>query len=576
MHEVSMKTCFYLLISLWPVLLIGQEAADSPGLYYKSGGIGQDQWYQIRSTEDGVFAVTDMYGQGLTTDFADGQFSIAADGRISFTGSNSGYDLDRVINTDSDFPLTLDTPFPANPLFAGDWDIVEINIDPITGQPRRLAGGGFEFIDVFTLSIHDQAVRFTDSNGIYFQGAANGSHSVVFRTLKNPTINIPTTGPYANILGSDNNFPRDMIGTATFTDINHFEVLLPIQDYTVTPWNQFLLKITGTRVDPLPAGDINGDRVVDDADRALLLAQIGLSQSFAGYNIAADLNGDAVIDHRDVKIFDGETVTTQAVNTGMTAQWYDPSHDGEGWDLQILADNRANLSWYTYDTEGKQMWLVGVGQVSGDEIFFPQMALATTGTVFGADFNPDEVVLTDWGSVRFYFESCHQAGMTYQSILGFGHGGLQPTRLTLHAGTDCENDTVDANQINPFTGMWYDPSHNGEGWAIQVRENNQISLSWFTYDQHGELMWLVGVGEINGNTLTVAQLAITRGGVFGPDFNPDEVTRELWGSLQFTLDGCHQGTLTYQAVDPIFSSGTLQPIRLASVGALDCVEVNQQ
>jgi len=569
-----MKVSVYLILFLLPLTSMGQEAATTPGFYFKSGGNNQDQWYQILQAGEGQYAVTDMYGQGDTTNFADGLFTINADGSIRFngTGSSPAFTLNRAVGTDESFPLIFSQPFNPNPLFADDWNISELLINPVTGEVLRQFDGSFEFIDVFTLSIQNQSIRFTDSLGTYFQGPSDGNDSVIFRRLKNPAINLPTEGPYASISGSTNNFPRDMHGVAKFTDINHFEVLLALQNYTVNPLNQFLLKISGERVNPFPMGDVNGDRQVDTVDRDIMLEQIGMTQHFDGFNIAADLHTDGVIDYRDIKLFDGQPLTVKAVTAAMTGQWYDPVHDGEGWDLQILDTNRASISWYTYDSEGNQVWLVGVGQISGHEILFPQLSIASTGTPFGPNFDSDEIVFSNWGSARFYFEACNLAGMSYNSIIGFGHGGLKPIKLTKHVGLDCLNNTVNTDEINPFTGLWYDPSHDGEGWAIQVRENNQISISWFTYDQNGKQMWMVGTGEITGDTLTVEQLYITRGGIFGAQFNPDDVVSEVWGSLEFTRDGCHQGSLTYQAVDPIFNTGTLNPVRLASISELDCEE----
>lgn len=44
---------------------------------------------------------------------------------------------------------------------------------------------------------------------------------------------------------------------------------------------------------------------------------------------------------------------------GHSAMWYDPARDGEGWMLEILADDRAVLYWFTFDEAGNPRWLVG-------------------------------------------------------------------------------------------------------------------------------------------------------------------------------------------------------------------------
>ncbi|HET6545177.1 MAG TPA: hypothetical protein VFG55_00345, partial [Rhodanobacteraceae bacterium] len=61
----------------------------------------------------------------------------------------------------------------------------------------------------------------------------------------------------------------------------------------------------------------------------------------------------------------GESVTTQtaAIGSGHSAMWYDPARSGEGWVLEVLADDFVLLDWYTYDEQGGQRWLQGIGEI---------------------------------------------------------------------------------------------------------------------------------------------------------------------------------------------------------------------
>ena len=119
--------------------------------------------------------------------------------------------------------------------------------------------------------------------------------------------------------------------------------------------------------------------------------------------------------------------------------WFDPEHDGEGFMVQLLEDGRVFLIWYTYDDLGQQMWLSGVGDWSGDTVMIDELYV-TTGGIFGPNFDPDAVELTLWGSLVFIFESCTSARVDYESVLGFGAGSLNPTRLTVVVGLECPVD----------------------------------------------------------------------------------------------------------------------------------------
>ena len=47
---------------------------------------------------------------------------------------------------------------------------------------------------------------------------------------------------------------------------------------------------------------------------------------------------------------------------------YDPDHDGEGIILEVLDATTVVVQWFTYDDEGKQFWIQGVGTIDGKTI----------------------------------------------------------------------------------------------------------------------------------------------------------------------------------------------------------------
>jgi hypothetical protein len=70
----------------------------------------------------------------------------------------------------------------------------------------------------------------------------------------------------------------------------------------------------------------------------------------------------------------------------------------------------------------------------------------------------------------------------------------------------------------------------------------------------------------------INDLLVPSGATFGSDFDPSDIKRTPWDSLTFTLDGCHKGTLKYDAIRSELGNGTLKPERLASMSELECVE----
>ena len=100
--------------------------------------------------------------------------------------------------------------------------------------------------------------------------------------------------------------------------------------------------------------------------RPRLQQQIGLVSSDSTFNLAADLDGNSVIDQRDLALFNQQSVASRPVISAMSGLWYDPSHDGEGWDIQILDQNSAFVTWYTYDGNGRHRNVHGRPDESAD------------------------------------------------------------------------------------------------------------------------------------------------------------------------------------------------------------------
>jgi hypothetical protein len=122
---------------------------------------------------------------------------------------------------------------------------------------------------------------------------------------------------------------------------------------------------------------------------------------------------------------------------GFSGSWYDKSHSGEGIILEVLNDGRVLTQWFTYDNDGEQMWIQGVGELDGD-ILNVKTLYTATGTTWGTLFDSDDVVRQDWGSLTMEFHDCDNATAMYESTVGFGNGSFNMIRLTSLLGIPCK------------------------------------------------------------------------------------------------------------------------------------------
>jgi hypothetical protein len=97
------------------------------------------------------------------------------------------------------------------------------------------------------------------------------------------------------------------------------------------------------------------------------------------------------------------------INSGLTGNWWGGSErNGEGFLLEVANSNDVLtliLSFYTYDDEGNQAYLIATGPATTGMDATVNVFI-TEGRMWGADFNPDDGATTQWGTGTFTFPSC--------------------------------------------------------------------------------------------------------------------------------------------------------------------------
>ncbi|MFC1796493.1 CRTAC1 family protein [Pseudomonadota bacterium] len=291
--------------------------------------------------------------------------------------------------------------------------------------------------------------------------------------------------------------------------------------------------------------------------------EIHVKWPHGGETVMADLEPDQMLE------ISATQSSPQAfeLEPGMSAAWYDRSHDGEGFLMELLADGRAIMYWFTYNGEGEQDWYIAAGEVNGRRIVFPEL-VSVSGGEFGPDYDPDNISKSVAGSAAFTWTECDAGFMDW--FINDQHDRQELVRLTNIMGIECGGQQAAPEQPEAgLSGSWFDPSHDGEGYIVEVLSNGQPLVYWFSYDPDGKRRWFYGVGEFRDGKLVFDDLRTTEGGIFGPDYNPDTVAGSSWGTLELDID-CNGGTASYNSSEEGFGSGQLNVIRLSTLAGINC------
>lgn len=136
---------------------------------------------------------------------------------------------------------------------------------------------------------------------------------------------------------------------------------------------------------------------------------------------------------------------------------------------------------------GNQYWVSGSGPINQRSIEV-ETVVSTVGPAFGADYNPAELVVKRWGSMRVEFTSCTQANFSWDASgansSGFGSGSYVMQRAAANEFTQrCQQQGfANANDLQWIVGTWYGgDARNGEGILIDKLLDGRAFVAWFTY-----------------------------------------------------------------------------------------------
>ncbi len=137
------------------------------------------------------------------------------------------------------------------------------------------------------------------------------------------------------------------------------------------------------------------------------------------------------------ELYSDAALTSWPIGPGFTGSWYDPSQSGHGLFVEVLPNNGFLAFWFSFNPVGsEQSWFGGVGTYSDNTATITD-AYQTTGGRWIPNFDPRRIVNNRWGTLTFTFTDCNHGKVDFDSVLGYGSGSMNLTRLTTPAGLTC-------------------------------------------------------------------------------------------------------------------------------------------
>jgi sugar lactone lactonase YvrE len=128
------------------------------------------------------------------------------------------------------------------------------------------------------------------------------------------------------------------------------------------------------------------------------------------------------------------------IDNSFTGSWFDPAQGGQGLMLEVLPDNRLFALWFAFDPAGKQSWFGGVGSYSGNTATIT--AVLPTGGRWIPNFDSSAIVSNTWGALTFSFADHDHGRVDFNSVFGYGTGGMDLQRLTNIATQDATGTPI--------------------------------------------------------------------------------------------------------------------------------------
>jgi len=206
------------------------------------------------------------------------------------------------------------------------------------------------------------------------------------------------------------------------------------------------------------------------------------------------------------------------------------------------------VTWFTYDTDGAQMWLVGpeVRKTTGNS--YSGTLFRTTGPPFSSvPFTPIGASnVTAVGTVTLSFADAGNGTFGYTV-----NGVTQSKPIVRQVFGPLPTCTAGGTPATPIhvQDLWYaSPADSEAGWGVNITQQGEILfVTWFTYDASGRGMWIVGprFERTAANTFSGSFYRTTGPAFSANPWSPAGVGATQVGTGTFTFSAQNAGTFGY-------------------------------
>jgi YVTN family beta-propeller protein len=250
-------------------------------------------------------------------------------------------------------------------------------------------------------------------------------------------------------------------------------------------------------------------------------------------------------------VLEGNAIGTVAPNYGINLQgiwWNSPAGSESGWGLYIAHQgNTVFAVWFTYDLDGKPMWLVVPNAGRRTDREYRGDVYRVTGPPFNAaTFDPASVHATLVGNVTIGLDALRD-DLLFMSgtILGTFVNKTMTREIYAAPVPTCTAGGTPGALPN-YQDMWWQPSESG--WGLSVAHQGDIIFAvLYFYDESGRDLWVVAPNvPRTGNATYSGALYRTQGPPFSRTFwNNSEVGVVPVGNLSLAFSDANNATLTY-------------------------------
>jgi hypothetical protein len=290
----------------------------------------------------------------------------------------------------------------------------------------------------------------------------------------------------------------------------------------------------------------------------------------------------------------------------ISGSWFNPEFDGEGVILHLLDTGTPLLYSFSFDRLGRQQWLFEVGHPAPQSFLWERLKETRGDFGQGMRHDGDQPMMRGMSRMRFDRLDDHHLHLerNYYDLASCGpfmpidpdepappgfctpelfSDRLDYHRLTEMAGTTCDNQS----DFQQYSGAWFNPDTDGEGFIIEVLPDDRAVVYWFTYaaDDSGEQAWMMGDGDmVHGgiilpggpepspgpSSMPNVPLRLPVGATYGPDFDPDDIDMIDWGTITIVFDESDSAHVQFESNLEDFGSGDFPIERLARPKLAEC------